>query len=137
MPITVTVTRVREKAAITGTAYDARITTLIAELVPVIEYSVERRFVDDPNTQLVATLNLAATEVIAGEITAEIAREPGASESLSFGWFELSPAWRDLNDPFGLKRQGLARLTPYLKPGETIRGTLGVSFGGEREPEDP
>lgn len=134
MSLSVSLTKVKEKCAITGTTYDAKITSLIGDTVPAIEFAIDPAFIaDTSNTGLQSTLNLGATEIVAGEFLAQLGREPGASESLFFGWLELQPAFRNLNDPFGLKAQGAARLQPYLKSTNDILGSIGVLVGGSRE----
>ncbi|MCW5937453.1 MAG: hypothetical protein KIT11_09125 [Fimbriimonadaceae bacterium] len=137
MALTVTRAKVKEKAALTTTTYDATIDGMITEMLPAIEYAIEQRHVDDTgNGRLQATLNLAATELIAGELTAQIAREPGASDSFYFGWFQLTAAPKRLSDPFGLKAQGAARLYPYAKSPQEIEGLTGVYSGGSRQSEE-
>ena len=133
MGLTVTVAGVREKAGITGSSYDSKITNLIAAWVPALEFAIAAPFLDGSDSGRQATLDLGATEHVAGELLAQIGREPGASEALSFGWLELAPAARDLSDPFGLKRQGAGRLAPFMKHPDALQGSPGVLGGGSRE----
>lgn len=133
MSLVVTLAKVKERSAITGTSYDSRITNLINDWVPALEFAISENFIADTgNTGLQATLNLGAVEVISGEVLALLAREPGGSETLSFGWLEVRPVIRNLTDPFGLKEQGAGRLQPYLKHRDLLQGSIGVLTGGSR-----
>jgi hypothetical protein len=137
MSLLVTLTKVREKCGLTGTTYDARINNLIADWVPVIEFAVRADFIADTgNAGLQATLNLGATELVAGEFLDQLSRESGATEAFYFGWFEITPNWRRAGDPSGLKQQGALRLAPYLKHTDALQGSLGVWTGGSREAGD-
>jgi hypothetical protein len=134
--LVVSLTRVREKCGLTGTAFDSRINNLIAEWVPVIQHAIKPEFLADTgNAGLQATLNLGATELVAGEFLDQLSRESGASEAFFFGWFEITPVWRRAGDPSGLKQQGALRLAPYLKHTGALQGSLGVLAGGSREGE--
>lgn len=136
MSLSISLTKVKEKCAISGTTYDSKISSLIGDWLPAIEFAIDPAFVADiSNTGLQATLNLGATELVAGEFLAQLGRETGASEPLFFGWLELQPAPRNLADPYGLKSQGAARLQPYLKSTNDILGSIGVLAGGSREGE--
>jgi hypothetical protein len=125
--------KVKEKAGISVSTFDTKVSNLISDWVAVIEYALDPAFLGDTgNTGLQATLNLGATELVAGEFLAQLAREPGGSESLVFGWVEVHPSFRDLTDPFGLKNQGALRLGPFLKDKDSLIGALGVLAGGDR-----
>lgn len=133
MSLVVTLAKVKEKAGISVSTYDTKVSNLITEWVPAVEYALDPAFLNDTgNTGLQATLNLGATELVAGEFLAQLAREPGGSESLAFGWVEVHPSFKDLTDPFGLKNQGALRLAPFLKDRDTLTGALGVLAGGDR-----
>jgi len=137
MSLVVATAKVKDKAGITGSTYDTKIASLIGEWVPSLEFAIEVAFINDTgNVGLQATLNLGATEMVAGEFLAQLAREPGGSEGLFFGWLEVRPAFSDLNDPFGLKAQGALRLQPYLKHKDELQGSLGVIVGGSRTEEE-
>ena len=137
MSLVVTSSKVKDRAGITGSAYDSKISSLITDWVASLEFAIEAAFINDTgNTGLQATLNLGATEMVTGEFLSQLAREPGGSEGLFFGWLEVRPAFRDLNDPFGLKAQGALRLQPYLKHKDELQGSLGVLVGGSRTEED-
>ncbi|GIK33250.1 MAG: hypothetical protein HND43_07675 [Armatimonadetes bacterium] len=137
MSLSVTSSRVKEKCGITVSDYDATISNLIGEITPVVEFAIRgEHLADAGNTGLQATLKLGLTEVICGELLEQIAREPGASESVSIGDLALSPpppqVWSTLA---GLKRQGWARLRPFLKP--DVAGVLAtVLTGGSKIPEE-
>jgi hypothetical protein len=57
-----------------GSEYDAEIDALIAEMLPVIEYAIDPLYLDNPDAGLLATLNLGALELIAGEMLATLCR---------------------------------------------------------------
>ncbi len=117
MAIVVTKEAVKRTAAISSSTYDAQIDALIADLTPVIEYTLSAEAVADP--ELTAVLSRSATEIIAGEFLAQRLREPGATEAFEAGSVRVgeSPqAHADLRDPYGLMRRGWARLAPFLKP---------------------
>ncbi len=99
-----------------GSEYDAEIDALIAEMLPAIEYAIDPLYLDNPESGLLATLNLGALEIIAGEMLATLWREVGALVGFRFGWLQVFPPdWLDPSDPSGLKAQGARRLAPYLK----------------------
>lgn len=137
MSLSVPSSRVKEKCGITVSDYDATISNLIGEITPVVEFAIRgEHLADTGNTGLQATLKLGLTEVICGELLEQIAREPGALESVSIGDLALSPpppqVWSTLA---GLKRQGWARLRPFLKP--DVAGVLAtVLTGGSKVPEE-
>lgn len=132
-----TTAKVKDKAGISVSTYDSKISSLITDWVAAIEFAIEPTYIADTgNSGLQATLNLGATELIAGEFLAQLAREPGGSDGLFFGWLELRPSYRDLADPFGLKAQGSNRLEPYLKHKDKLQGSLGVLTGGSRVEEE-
>ncbi len=113
--LTVTRDDVKRKTRL-GSEYDAEIDALIAEMLPVIEYAIDPLYLQEPESGLLATLNLGALEVIAGEMLATLWREVGALVGFRFGWLQVFPP-QSLNplDPSGLKAQGLRRLAPYLR----------------------
>lgn len=108
---------VKRKLRLTGTAYDSDIDALIAEMVPVIRYSIDPVYLQSPEPDLVALLNLGALELVAGEMSATLWRELGAWVGFRLGWLQIIPAYFPPNplDPSGLKAQGYARLAPYLR----------------------
>ncbi len=122
MSLTVTRATVKRKCRISITDFDSEIDDLISEQLPAIEFSVlPNHIADTGNSGLQATLNLGAAEVIAGEFMAQAYREPGAGEELRFLDMTIGqrPPYQvliSIADPFGIKKQGWARLAPYLKP---------------------
>lgn len=117
MAITVTREAVKRTAAVSSTAYDGQIDALIADLVPVIEYTLSSDALADGALEPV--LSRGATEIIAGEFLAQRLRAEGATEAFEAGGVRVgeSPQSRaDLGDPYGLIQRGWARLTPFLKP---------------------
>ncbi len=136
MSLVVTTAKVKEKAGLATSDYDTLVDNLIADWVPALEFGLDPAALDDTdNTGLQATLNLGATEVVAGELLAQLAREPGGSEVMFFGWLEVRPAFTDLADPFGLKSQGFARLAPFQRSEDSLQASPGVLMGGVRTEE--
>jgi len=85
-------------------------------MLPTIEYAIDPRYLDNPEAGLLATLNLGALEIIAGEMLATLWREISSLVGFRFGWLQVfPPEGLDLSDPSGLKAQGFRRLAPYLK----------------------
>ena len=120
MALSVSRATVKEKCRIAVTDFDTEIDDLIAEQLPVVEFSIlEKHIADTGNTNLQKALNLGAAEVIAGEFLAQSFREPGAAEQLVVGEVTFGsrlPQRASLIDPFGLKSQGLQRLAPFMTP---------------------
>lgn len=130
MALIVTRARVKAKCGLADASQDAAIDALIAEIVPVMEHALLPSAVaDTANAGLQATLNLGATEVVCGEFLAQRMREFGAWERVKVGEFEIAPAARELDDPFGLKAQGWARLSPYLKADPSAQRSPAVTAG--------
>ncbi|HRF61142.1 MAG TPA: hypothetical protein PLH94_14660 [Fimbriimonadaceae bacterium] len=116
MSLSVTRAKVKEKAGIDVTDFDAAIDNLIADWIPVIEYALlPWALADTGNAGLQATLNLGAAELIAGEFLAQIGRKPGVLDAIQIGDLVLSPLRRVPSDAYGLKEQGAARLRPYVR----------------------
>jgi len=114
--LTVSRADVKRKLRLTTNEYDAEIDALIAEMLPALRYAIEPSYLDTTDTDLRATLNLGALEVIAGEMSATLYRELGAWTGFRIGWLQVQPpALRNPADPTGLKAQGYARLKPFLK----------------------
>ncbi len=140
MAITVTRSRVKEKCAIADSDFDSTIDNLIAEFVPVIEYSLLDSFLaDDANAGLQATLNLGAVEIICGEFLAQQSREFGATDTIHLGDVTLHPGCGCFGD---LIAGGWNRLRPYLKldPVWAVAngGGGGVRIGATtKNPEEP
>jgi hypothetical protein len=107
---------VKRKLRLTTNDYDAEIDALIAEMLPALRYAIEPSRLSAGDADLLATLNLGALEVIAGEMGATLYRELGAWTGFRIGWLQVQPpALREPADPTGLKAQGYARLKPFLK----------------------
>jgi hypothetical protein len=120
MALSVSVAAVRAKCRILDTEFDTEIQDLIDEQLPVIEYAVlAEHIANTGDTGLQATLNLGATEIIAGEFLAQTFREPGVAEEIQVGELTIGnrlPPRALVIDPYMLKEQGWKRLSPYLKP---------------------
>lgn len=117
MGVTVTATQVKERCGITETTWDTEIWSLIDQMVYPINYAIAQVFLDDTgNAPLVATLNLAAIEIIAGEYFAQYARKPGVFDTVQVDRLTIKPyVGSNANDPSGLKAQGWLRLRPFLR----------------------
>ena len=114
--LTVSRADVKRKLRLTTNDYDAEIDALIAEMLPALRYAIEPSYLSTSDADLLATLNLGAREVIAGEMGATLYRELGAWTGFRIGWLQVQPpALRDPADPTGLKAQGYARLKPFLR----------------------
>lgn len=132
MPITVTRARIKEKCGIADSTHDSAIDNLIAELSPAIEFNIrDTHLADSGNVNLQATLNLGATEIVAAEFLDQLARAPGASESLSVGSLTITP-----NDGPArlLKSSGWRRLRPFLKADPSAQQSSGIKSAGGKLP---
>lgn len=129
MPITITRTRVKEKCNISVTTYDTTIDNLIAEFGPVVELSIQPSALAD--SSLAGTLDLGATEIVCGEVLAQIRRQenalPPSAETCGCRGF-------DPTDPSGLAKRGWSRLRPYLKVDWPFRVATGVRTGATMKP---
>mgnify|MGYP000337582344 FL=1 len=131
--LTVSRAAVKRKLRLTTNEYDAEIDALIAEMLPALRYAIEPSYLNTSDADLLATLNLGALEIVAGEMGATLYRELGAWTGFRIGWLQvLPPAMRDPVDPTGLKAQGYARLKPFLK-----RDAQLLFIYREREEETP
>lgn len=107
---------VKRKLRLTTNEYDAEIDALIAEMLPALRYAIEPSYLNTSDPDVLATLNLGALEVVAGEMGATLYRELGAWTGFRIGWLQVQPpALREPADPTGLKAQGYARLKPFVK----------------------
>ena len=114
--LTVSRAAVKRRLRLTTNEYDAEIDALIAEMLPALRYAIEPSYLNTSDADLLATLNLGALEIIAGEMGATLYRELGAWTGFRIGWLQvLPPALRNPADPTRLKAQGYARLKPFLK----------------------
>lgn len=135
MSITVTRARVKEKCGIDDTSFDLTFDNLIAEVGPVLEYAIRSEHIAEiSNAGLQATLNLGATEVVASEFLDQLAREPGAAETLTIGDLTLIPSDVPASR---LRASRWRRMRPYLKPdpsGKTSGAVL--SAGGKQSSQE-
>jgi hypothetical protein len=132
MSLSVTRAKVKAMCGIDDSDYDSAIDTLIADIVPVIEFSLKPEHIAATgDTGLQATLNLAAAEIVSGEFVAQISRKPGAADAIQIGDVKISPYLAEVNDPSGLKAQGEARLRPFLRidPVLPARAPIGAATG--------
>lgn len=113
MAITITVTDVKRKAMVSTFDYDSAISTLISEMLPALEYSIDKTFLlDASDANLQALLRLGMLEIIAGEFLEQLRREAGASEAFSVAGLSIGELSQKGTD---LIQQGTARLEPFLK----------------------
>lgn len=131
MPITITRARVKEKCNISVATYDATIDNLIAEFSPVIEQTLQTSAVAD--AELTGTLDLGATEIVCGELLAQLRRQenalPPTAEACGCRSF-------DPTDPSRLVQRGWSRLRPYLKVDWPFRVATGVRTGATLKPTE-
>ncbi len=124
MPITITRNRVKEKCNISVSTHDTTIDNLIGEFTPVIEHTLQDAALDD--AALEATLELGATEIVCGELLAQLRRQenalPPTAEACGCASF-------DPTDPSRLAKRGWSRLRPYLKVDWPYRVATGVRTG--------
>jgi len=131
--LSITRDEVKEKASVQNSDYDDAIDNLIETWLAAIEYAVDPTHIaNTSDTGLQATLNLAACEMVAGEILAQIDREPGARDQIRVAdlWVrrdDLGP-----QDPSGLKAQGAERVRPFLRSDSNLvaSAVAGVQTGG-------
>ena len=113
MSISITTAEVKRKAMIPSgdTTYDSSIASLITEMQPAIEHTIDDRYLDDSDAGLQAALKLGILEMITGEFLEQLRREQGASEQFSIAGVSIGQA-----SPCGaeLIAQGAERLSPYL-----------------------
>lgn len=136
MPLTVTLAGVKAKAALTDTAYDTAVSDLVAEFVPLLEYWIAPAALGSADTRLTGLLDTAATEYVAGEVLAQLGREPGALHDVTVGNLTVKARWSgDVRDPSGLIVSSLVRLAPFLRTDVTpsITGLAGVLAGAKPE----
>lgn len=128
----------RAKAGITDDAHDTALDALAAQWEPAIDHGLAPAFRDSDDPGIGATVTLGMLELVAGEYLAQLARAPGATDWVEIGDLKLRPpAGFDVLDPSGLKRQGLARLRPYLRSDIELAQTFGVRPGGGDKTWEP
>ena len=106
-----TTSRIKTKCRITSGAFDTDIATLASEITPVVEFASRPEVLASTDAGLVATLDLAVTEIICAELLEERVRDEGAlsgSIPADSGTLVLRTADR-------LRHRGWARLRPFLR----------------------
>lgn len=122
MAIEVTLEAVKAKCRILDDEYDDEILALIEEQVPAIEFAILPEHLS--SLFVASTLDLGATEIVAGEFLAQSFREPGVAEEIQVGELRIGdrlPPGAKIDDPYMLKEQGWKRLSPYLKAVEPLQ----------------
>ncbi|MCE9558778.1 MAG: hypothetical protein K8R88_07480 [Armatimonadetes bacterium] len=114
MAFNVTVADVQKLSGAPPSTYDTQIQFMIDLFTNSLPGLVETKFVSDG--AIFQVLNLAGTEIVAGEFIAWLYRQPGYADRVKIGTVELIPfLGKSASDPSGLKAQGQKRLRPYLK----------------------
>ena len=124
----------KEKCQIAGTDLDSTIDNLITEQLPVIEFLIRESALEDTgNAGLQDTLSLGATEIVCGELLAQLLREAGAADTMEFGTLVVRPhLGRCPSDPFALRALGMRRLRPFLKLDPRVPVAVEVWTGTDR-----
>jgi hypothetical protein len=136
MPIGIAIADVKQRLAISGTADDARIQGLIDDYQPYLTHVVEPVYLNDPDTYLQLALNLAALEIVCGEVIAMFARDPGAMESVVVGDLDVSPPNPSVLRMLDMRATGWQKLLPFLKKHITIPVAEVLSAGGKNPDEE-
>lgn len=110
------VARVRDKCRISDGSMDTHIATLVDELQPVIQFAIRPEVVASTDASLVATLNLAITEIVCAELLEERVRD---ASILTSSTPDSSMVGLRVSDR--LRHRGWLRLKPYLKSDLAIR----------------
>ncbi len=132
MPITLTRARIKEKCGVADATYDSTIDNLIAEMTPVVEYTIQTGPLAD--TSLSTTLSLGATEVVCGEFLAQIKRQENALRPAdSCGG--ISRCF-DPTDPSRMIAKGWRLLRPYLKFDPPFAVSGGIRSGATLKPTE-
>ncbi len=136
MAISITTSEVKRKAMIpsSNTSYDSSISTLISEMQPVLEHSIEGAYLaDEANSGQMATIKLGMLEIITGEFIEQLRREAGSCEEFSAAGISIGASCMRGSD---LLQQGACRLMPYLKSTPPyILSTKSISTTTDFEPE--
>ncbi|MFQ3588580.1 MAG: hypothetical protein SNJ74_04695 [Fimbriimonadaceae bacterium] len=121
MILTIDLERVKAKSGLSGPEIDAAAAALIAELGPAIEASIDLAHLSSGDgTGNRAVIELAATEIVAGELLEQTWREPGALDRVRIGPLAVEPPPVEvLRGLLGLRERGWSRLAPYLRSGPT------------------
>lgn len=130
MALSVSRARVKEKCGIANADFDDTIDNLILEITPVVEQLIRADALDDPAVGVQSTLTLAATEIVTAEFLLQIARAPGAAETICMGNLRLEP---NIEPARRMLASGYDRLVPYLQPTTYATRTTRVGVGTGEE----
>ena len=137
MAISITKADVKRKLMIptADVSYDSAIDSLIGELQPAVEYSIESSYLADTgNSGLQATLKIGVLEIVCGEFLEQLLREVGASEEFSIAGMTLGDR---KERGAALLQQGTDRLATYLKAASSADVQLAsTTVDSERELAD-
>lgn len=127
MAITITSADIKRKCMIStsDTTYDSSISSLIAEMQPALEYTIDPVTLSNTtDTRLQAALKLGILEIMAGEFLQQLEREFGSMEAITVAGVNIGEmkAKGSL-----LVQQGTARLVPFLKTVTTAADESAVS----------
>ena len=115
---------IKSKLGITGSGEDAAIDACIAEQLGPYEIGLNPEYLANP--AYLETLNLSATDWIAGEYASQRIRADGRAEAIVIDGIEIRSAIRDLQDPLGLKSQSRVRLMALYRREQTARALAGL-----------
>ncbi len=135
MSLTISRSAIKDRCGIAAlTEFDSAIDSLITAMIPAIETTLADGWLTNPSAGIMATLNLAATEIVAGEFLGQLWRAPGFVDEVSAAGVTIRPRIA-ASDPAILKAQGLQRLAPYLKSGyvPAVTASVGVATGKRGE----
>lgn len=110
------VSRIRDKCRIADGSLDTHIAALVDELQPAIQFAIRPEILASTDSSLVATVNLAITEIVSAELLEERVRD---ASILTSSTPDSSMVGLRVSDR--LRHRGWVRLKPYLKSDLTIR----------------
>ena len=114
MSISVSAAEVKAKASILVSDFDSEVSELLTQMLQVVSEALSPSALSD--TGLTWTLRVGATEVIAGEMIAQLSRRPELQMTVEFGDLKVYPRKpENPSDPSGLIQKGWKRLQPWLK----------------------
>ena len=132
--LTVARESIKTKLGISGSGEDAAIDACIAEQLGPYETGLNPDYL--ANATYLETLNLAATDWIAGEYSAQRIRADGRAEAIVIDGIEIKSAIKDVEDPLGLKSQSRVRLMALYQREQTARALAGLPAAAWNEVTD-
>ena len=124
-------------AGLIDTSYDTEIQATLSYSLSAIEYSIGPAALGNTsNAGLQALLRLGATEIVAGDIAAQIRRRDDFHFAITINELSIRPSSFNEFDPTGLKAQGWARIKPYLRSEAHAEIAAFVISGGNKQGTD-